>query len=71
MRILKEVSLHLERSLRNTRGQDLLEYALMAGFLAVAAGAAIPGIATAIGSVFSAIQSAITGSLPQGTYLGS
>ena len=71
MKTPKEVFLHLGHSLRNTRGQDLLEYALMAGFLAVAAGAAIPGIATAISSVFSAIEAAITGSVPQSTYLGS
>jgi len=30
--------------LRDTRGQDLIEYALMAGFVAVAAGAVMPGI---------------------------
>jgi hypothetical protein len=29
-----------------TRGQDLVEYALMAGFVAVAAGAIMPDVAT-------------------------
>jgi hypothetical protein len=28
---------------RDTRGQDLIEYALMAGFVAVTAGAIMPG----------------------------
>src|SRR5258708_6656278 len=31
-----------------TCGQDLIEYALMAGFVAVAAGAVMPGVATSI-----------------------
>ncbi len=31
------------RSLRNTHGQDLIEYALMAGFVAVAAGRGYAG----------------------------
>ena len=33
---------------KDTRGQDLIEYALMAGFVAVAAGAIMPGVATSI-----------------------
>lgn len=31
---------------KDKRGQDLIEYALMAGFVAVAAGAIMPGVAT-------------------------
>ena len=31
---------------KDTRGQDLIEYALMAGFVAVAAGAIMPNAAT-------------------------
>ena len=31
---------------RDNRGQDLIEYALMAGFVAVAAGAIMPGVST-------------------------
>jgi pilus assembly protein Flp/PilA len=30
---------------RDSRGQDLIEYALLAGFVAVAAGAILPGAA--------------------------
>jgi Flp pilus assembly pilin Flp len=40
--------------LRNTQGQDLIEYAMLAGFVAVAGGALIPWGATGpISSIFS------------------
>jgi Flp pilus assembly pilin Flp len=39
------------------QGQDLIEYALMAGFVAVAAGALMPNVSSSISSVFSQIQS--------------
>jgi pilus assembly protein Flp/PilA len=42
---------------KDTRGQDLIEYALMAGFVAVAAGAIMPGVATSIISIFSQVNS--------------
>ncbi len=42
---------------KDTRGQDLIEYALMAGFVAVAAGAIMPGVATSISTIFSKISS--------------
>jgi len=44
----------------DTRGQDLIEYALMAGFVAVAAGAVMPGVATTISTIFSKISSTLT-----------
>jgi pilus assembly protein Flp/PilA len=45
---------------RNTRGQDLIEYALMAGFVAVAAGAIMPGVSTSISTIFSKVASVMT-----------
>jgi pilus assembly protein Flp/PilA len=45
------------RILKDTRGQDLIEYALMAGFVAVAAGALMPNVASSISTVFSKISS--------------
>lgn len=42
------------------RGQDLIEYALMAGFVAVAAGAILPDISTSISQIFSKIASQMT-----------
>jgi pilus assembly protein Flp/PilA len=43
-------------------GQDLIEYALMAGFVAVSAGAIMPGVATSISKIFSKVASAMTSS---------
>ncbi len=45
---------------KDTRGQDLIEYALMAGFVAVAAGAIMPGVSTSISTIFSKIASVMT-----------
>ena len=45
---------------RDDRGQDLIEYALMAGFVAVAAGAIMPGVASSISTIFSKISSVLS-----------
>ena len=45
---------------RDRRGQDLIEYALMAGFVAVAAGAIMPGVASSISTIFSEVASVMT-----------
>jgi len=44
-------------ALKDIRGQDLIEYALMAGFVAVAAGAVMPGVASSISAIFSKVGS--------------
>jgi pilus assembly protein Flp/PilA len=44
----------------DTRGQDLIEYALMAGFVAVAAGAVVPDVGTSISTIFSKVNSVMT-----------
>jgi len=46
--------------LKDTCGQDLIEYALMAGFVAVAAGAVMPNVASSISTVFSKISSVLS-----------
>jgi len=48
------------RILRDTRGQDLIEYALMAGFVAVAAGAIMPNVSTSISTIFSQVASVMS-----------
>ena len=53
--------------MKDTRGQDLIEYALMAGFVAVAAGAIMPGVATSISTIFSKIGSVMTAAANQGS----
>ncbi len=45
---------------KDTKGQDLIEYALMAGFVAVAAGAIMPGVANSISTIFSKISSVMS-----------
>ncbi len=49
------------RIIKDTRGQDLIEYALMAGFVAVAAGALMPTVSSSISTVFSKISSVMSG----------
>lgn len=49
----------LQRMLRDERGQDLVEYALLAGFIAVAAGALLPGISGSISKIFSRMASVL------------
>jgi Flp pilus assembly pilin Flp len=44
---------------RDRKAQDLIEYALMAGFVAVAAGAIMPGVSNSISSIFSKIGSTL------------
>lgn len=48
-------------------GQDLIEYALMAGFVAVAAGALMPSVATNISTVFSKVVSTTSRAATQGS----
>ncbi len=45
---------------KDTRGQDLVEYALLAGFVAVAAGALLPAISGSISTIFSKMGSVLS-----------
>jgi Flp pilus assembly pilin Flp len=47
----------LMQAWRDRRGQDLIEYALMAGFIAVAAGAIMPAVSSSISTIFSQVSS--------------
>ena len=42
---------------RNQRGQDVVEYALMAGFVTVVAAAVMPSVSGSISTIFSKITS--------------
>ena len=55
------------KALRDHRGQDLIEYALMAGFVAVAAGAVMPGVASSISTIFSKVGSVMADASTQGS----
>ena len=48
------------KALKDTRGQDLIEYALMAGFVAVAAGAIMPNVSSSISTIFSKVASVMS-----------
>jgi len=50
---------------KETRGQDLIEYALMAGFVAVAAGAVMPTVTTSISTIFSQVSSVMAAAASQ------
>jgi Flp pilus assembly pilin Flp len=47
---------------KDNHGQDLVEYALMAGFLGAASAYTLPAVATDIATVFSKVMFMLTGS---------
>lgn len=63
---MKKLLLKL-RILKCTSGQDLIEYSLMAGFVAVAAGAIMPGVASSISTIFSKVASVMVIASTQGS----
>ena len=44
------------RFVRDDQGQDLIEYALLAGFIALACVTAITGVGTSLNTLWTAIQ---------------
>ncbi|HLK47293.1 MAG TPA: hypothetical protein VKT49_04110 [Bryobacteraceae bacterium] len=48
------------RVYRDRRGQDMIEYALMAAFIAVASAAVLPSATPAISTVLSKVGSVLT-----------
>ena len=52
---------------KDAKGQDLIEYALMAGFVAVAAGAIMPDVSNNISQIFSKISSTMGSAASQGS----
>jgi pilus assembly protein Flp/PilA len=53
----------MRKLFKDTRAQDLVEYALAAGMVAVAAVAAMPGLSTTVNNVFSKIASIVTAAI--------
>lgn len=51
---------------KDTKGQDLIEYALMAGFVAVAAGAVMPNVAASISTIFRKVSSLMVAAASNG-----
>ncbi len=52
---------------KQNHGQDLIEYALMAGFVAVSAGAVMPGVASSVSQIFSKVGSVLKVASTQGS----
>jgi Flp pilus assembly pilin Flp len=48
------------RLIQDEKGQDMVEYALLAGFIAVAAGAILPTVSQDISIIFSKMASVVT-----------
>jgi pilus assembly protein Flp/PilA len=57
---MTRIIVRLQLLLQDKSGQDLIEYAMMAGFVALAAGATVPSISTSISTVFSKVGSVMT-----------
>jgi Flp pilus assembly pilin Flp len=56
---LKKLIRRLAIITKNRRGQDLIEYALIVGLVAVTAGVAMPNIADNIGTVMHHVRSVL------------
>ena len=54
---MNAISIRIRTLISDDRAQDMVEYALLAGFIAVAAGAVLPGISVAISQIFSKMDS--------------
>ena len=54
-----KIQMFLANLIRDRKGQDMVEYALLAGFIAVAAGALLPNISTSISTIFSRMGSVV------------
>lgn len=65
MNLIQLIRYGCARLAKDRRGQDLIEYALMAGFVAVAAGAVMPSVATSISTIFSQVSSVMAAAASQ------
>ena len=66
MKLFGLVQTSLYRLCRDSRGKHLVKYALMAGIVAVIAGALMPGISTSISVTFSKIGTTMSAVASQG-----
>ena len=65
MNMIRLMQMGLVKLAKQTRGQDLIEYALMAGFVAVAAGAVMPTVSSSISTIFSQVSSVMAAAASQ------
>jgi pilus assembly protein Flp/PilA len=66
-RVMKQINrlLFAVRIWKDTRGQDMIEYALLAAFVAVGSVAALPGLSTSISTIFSKVGSVMSNASTQ------
>ena len=57
--MIQRWGISLSKFRSDSKGQDMIEYALMLGFLAVAAGAILPGAASSVSALFSQIEAVV------------
>ena len=58
---MKAIPIRIGTLISDGRGQDLVEYALLSGFIAVVGGAFLPSIPDSISIIFSRIESLTAG----------
>jgi Flp pilus assembly pilin Flp len=63
--MLRLRKLWIAKLLNDTRGQDLLEYALMVGFVAVTVASTLPGVSTSVSKIFSKVSSTMSAAAAQ------
>lgn len=55
----------LRKLWKDTRGQDLMEYALMVGFVAVTVAVTLPGVSANVSKIFSKVSSTMAAAAAQ------
>ena len=55
------------KALSSTKGQDLVEYALMAGFVSLSAGATMPGIERSLDHICDLVRNLMRAAATQGS----
>lgn len=59
------------RMVRNTSGQNLIDYALLAGFMALTGSAILPGVAASVSTIFSQVGTVmVSATAPDGSQSG-
>ena len=58
-RYMNRLSHFVLRLIQEERAQDMVEYALLAGFIAVAAGAVLPPVSESLSTIFSRMGSVV------------
>jgi len=66
MNKLKNVLLNLQ-IIKDTRGQDFIEYAMLTGLVAVAVGVVIPDFSTSFSKIYSRVTVALNTSAQTGS----